>query len=139
MSGLTLGTAVALAAEAAAAAAEEGVALGVVIMDAGGNVLLAQRHEDAYLTVLQIAERKAFTAVNFRSPTHVMMERLGTLEYAVHIAQADGRLAFIKGGVPLYAEGRLIGAIAASGGSGDQDLSCVLRAAEVVGLQTTPG
>jgi glc operon protein GlcG len=120
--GLSLETATRLAAEAHRVADGLGVHVSVVLLDAGGNDLLVSRHEQAYLSSPAIARRKAFTALNFRQPTHDMAERLGSIEYAAQITLAEPRLAIIKGGVPVLADGRVVGGLGVSGGSGDQDL-----------------
>jgi uncharacterized protein GlcG (DUF336 family) len=40
------------------------------------------------------------------------------------------------GGVPLFADGRLVGAVGASGGTAGQDEECVSAAAHALGFAT---
>jgi uncharacterized protein GlcG (DUF336 family) len=102
--------------------------VGVVVLDQGGHLLCAMRHADAYFSAIPLAQAKAFTALNFRRPSHEMAERLGSIGYAVQISHADPRLAFLKGGLPLTRADRVVGAIGVSGGSADQDLDCCQHA-----------
>lgn len=85
--------------------------------------------DDAYLSVLEIARRKAFTAVNFGRPTAEMAERLGEAPYQALLSLADPRLTFLRGGVPLRAGDRVVGAIGVSGASAAEDERYALHAA----------
>ena len=118
---LTLAQAQRLAAAARAAAAAEGIAVAVVVVDAGGHVLLVERMDGAYLSAPRLGEGKAFTALNFRAPTRAMVERLPDPAYRGLIAAADPRLVLIPGGAPIVVAGELEGAIGVSGGSAEQD------------------
>lgn len=109
---------------------EQGLKVGVVVVDAAGHDIASGRHHASYLSTLEIAKGKAFTAANFRVPTHQMAERLGSIDYALQISLADRRLAFIKGGVPVQMHGEVVGAVGVSGGSADQDLEIGLRVVE---------
>jgi uncharacterized protein GlcG (DUF336 family) len=108
------------AAVAAAHALE--VAVAAIVLDSGGHFVAGQRMDGAYFSTFQIAERKAFTAVNFRTPTEAMRERLPAVDYQVLIATTDPRLTFLPGGVPVVQDGEVIGALGVSGGSGAQDI-----------------
>jgi uncharacterized protein GlcG (DUF336 family) len=120
---VTLERANGLICSAVSAAQERGVRIAAVVLDTGGNVVAAQRMDDAYLSALSIAERKAFTAVNFRASTTAMRERLSDIQYQIQISCADNRLAFLPGGFPITADdGAIVGAIGVSGGSAAQDV-----------------
>ena len=113
-------------------AARDELRVGGVVVDAGGHVVASQRMDGAYLSSLAIAERKAFTALNFRTTTAIMCERLPDRGYQAVIAAADARLAFLPGGAPLYdSAGTLIGALGISGASADQDAAISTLAAQV--------
>lgn len=136
MSELTWTSAVSMASTAVKAGAEAERNVAVVVLDATGTELAVLRHHDAYLSGPAIARAKAFTALNFRTPTAAMAERLGSIEYAMQISMADPRLAIIKGGVPLRADGVIVGAIGVSGASGDEDAEFAQRAAESAGFSS---
>jgi glc operon protein GlcG len=89
----------------------------IVVMDGGGNLLYLERMDDAPLGSLQIAQEKAHTAVIFKSPTKDFQDGLG-----------KGNLSYLKlnalpfeGGIPIMADGKVIGAIGVSGGTAAQD------------------
>jgi glc operon protein GlcG len=108
-----------------AAAGERGLRVAVVVLDAGGQLVAAQRMDGAYLTAINIAERKAFTAANFRVSTVAMRERLATVEYQLQLQVTDSRLAFLPGGEPITASAQdatVIGGLGVSGGTGAQDI-----------------
>lgn len=119
---LTLEAALRVAAAAMEAAASANRHVAVAVVDDGGHDLVIQRDHVAYLSAIPIARAKAFTAINFRQPTHEMAERLGSIDYAVQVSQADPRLAFVKGGLPIVVDDVVIGAVGVSGATADEDL-----------------
>jgi uncharacterized protein GlcG (DUF336 family) len=46
----------------------------------------------------------------------------------------DERIVVYAGGIPLLADGKLVGGLGASGGAADEDEACVVAAAQAVGL-----
>lgn len=91
----------------------------IAVVDAGGHLLALQRMDGALLASLESAQVKARTAVFFGAPTRFLPgdkpftpALLGAVSYPV---------AMVPGGVPIRAEGRIIGAIGVGGGSSDQD------------------
>lgn len=133
MQRLQLADALRLAEVARAAAEADGRAVGVVVVDATGNAVLEQRMDGAYLSVLKIARGKAFTALNFGRPTAEMAERLGDASYQALLSLADGRLTFLRGGIPLRIHDVIVGAIGISGASAHEDETYAQRAAEALG------
>lgn len=113
------GRAAALVAAAVGAAEEMGARVGVVVLDERGEVVALGRMDGAYRTATTLAEKKAFTALNFGVPSAVMVERIQPEARQAVIALADPRLTFLGGGVPF--EG---GAIGVSGGTTEQDIAC---------------
>lgn len=108
-----------------------GARVGVVVMDASGTVIVSRRQSDSFPSALRFAHGKAYTAANFGRDSHVMAERLGDVSMAVHVAQAEPRLLFGRGGCVIGNErGELVGAIGVSGASADQDLECARVAVE---------
>jgi len=93
--------------------------LNVAVVDSGGNLVAFQRMDGAQLASIQIAEHKARTAVQFRRETKVFekgIQQSGSL----YVMTLDGVIGS-RGGMPLIADGRVIGAIGCSGGTGSQD------------------
>ncbi len=50
----------------------------------------------------------------------------------------DSRVVVYAGGVPLFVEGQLVGAVGASGGTAEEDEACVTAAAASLGFAISP-
>jgi glc operon protein GlcG len=102
--------------------------LNVAVVDSGGNLVAFQRMDGAQLASIQISEHKARTAVNFRRETKAFENGI-QLNNQTYILTLDGVIAS-RGGIPLVAGGKIIGAIGCSGGTGSQDeVACKAGAA----------
>ena len=113
---LSAGKMIAAAAEAEALKNKWNVV--IAILDEGGNLLYLQRMDETQIASVDVAIAKAKSAVGFKRPTKVFEDMV-----------AGGRTAVLKlplampieGGVPLMADGRVIGAIGVSGVTSQQD------------------
>ncbi|WP_423368428.1 GlcG/HbpS family heme-binding protein [Burkholderia sp. LMG 32019] len=95
--------------------------IAVAIVDAGANLLAFVRTDDCFLGAIDLAQRKALTAVRFRISTGALgaMSGDGPLRGIEH---SHGGLVTFGGGEPLVDDsGRCVGAIGVSGGSVDED------------------
>ncbi|MBZ5790995.1 heme-binding protein [Burkholderia contaminans] len=95
--------------------------IAVAIVDAGANLLAFVRTDDCFLGAIDLAQRKALTAVRFRVSTGALgtMSGDGPLRGIEH---SHGGLVTFGGGEPLVdGSGRCVGAIGVSGGSVDED------------------
>ena len=107
---------IALAAEAEATIHNWPVVIAIV--DAGGHLIYLQRDDGAQLGSVEVATGKAKTAALFRRPTKDWEERL-----------AEGRLGYLsgpnrtmlEGGLPIVADGAVIGAVGVSGVKSSED------------------
>lgn len=90
----------------------------VVIVDDEGLPILTERVGDAQPGSYDVALKKARTAALFRRPTK-FFEDLFKGGTTVH-ATVESVIA-LEGGVPLVADGKVIGAIGVSGGTSVQD------------------
>ena len=90
----------------------------IAIVDHGGFLIYFERMDNTQLGSVEIAIEKARSAALFRRPSKVFED-----------AVAGGRNAILalhgavplEGGVPIISGGKLVGAIGASGGTGQQD------------------
>ena len=89
------------------------------VVDSGANLVSFKRMDGAQLASISIAQHKARTAAKFRRETKVFENgiQLNNFEY---LTTMDDMIAS-RGGIPLVAGGKLIGAIGCSGGTGSQD------------------
>jgi glc operon protein GlcG len=103
------------AAEAAAAARNQRLA--IAILDDGGHPMGVLRMDGSTVTNLDMALAKARTSALSGRPSKFWADRLN-----------DGRLLMLsmpvmpaQGGLPILVMGECLGAIATSGGSGDEE------------------
>jgi len=106
-------------AAAAAEAKKRGWAMDIAVVGGPGYLIAFLRMDNAQIASISIAEHKARAAAKYRRPTKVFEEAVqkAGLNYLLTL---DDIIAS-RGGIPLIENGRLIGAIGCSGGTGSQD------------------
>ncbi len=125
---LTLGLAKRLVAAAEAEAKKRGATVVIAVVDDGGQLILLERLDDTQVASVEVAIGKARTAAIFRRPSKVFEDQV-----------KDGRVAALalpgatplQGGIPIALEGKVIGAIGASGNSPQEDEEIALAGAAV--------
>lgn len=125
---LTLADAKAIAAAAEAEAKKNEWRVTIAVLDEGGNLLYLQRGDEAPPGSIVVSQEKARTAFLFKRPTKGIEE-----------AVAGGRLVMmslpgatpIEGGLPLFNQGSIIGAIGVSGVQSPQDAQVAYAGAAV--------
>lgn len=86
--------------------------------------------DGAQLASIPIAEHKARTAARSRRPTKAFEDGVQRSGFN-YVLSLDDVIAS-RGGIPLIEDGRLIGAIGCSGGTGSQDeVVCTAGAATI--------
>jgi glc operon protein GlcG len=115
---------------AQAEAEKRGWPLDIAVVDSGANLVAFERMDGAQLASIAIAEHKARSAASFRRPTRVFEEAVQKADFK-YVLTLDGVIAS-RGGFPLLEDGKLIGAIGCSGGTGSQDeVVCAAGAAAI--------
>ena len=69
---------------------------------------------------IEIAQHKAKAAAMFRRPTKVFEDRVASGGAGIAALSLDGVIAS-EGGIPIMKDGKVIGALGCSGGTGAQD------------------
>jgi len=111
-------------------AQNRGWALNVAVVDSGANLVAFSRMDGALLGSIAISQHKARTAVKFRRPTKAFEEGIQKNDYKYQLTLDD--VIASRGGIPLVEDGKLIGAIGCSGGTGSQDeAACMVGAATI--------
>ncbi|HZL26452.1 MAG TPA: heme-binding protein [Acidobacteriaceae bacterium] len=108
---------------AATAEAEKiGQPMNIAVVDEGGNLLAFERMANAWLGSIDIAIKKAWTSRAFDIETKALGEnsQSGDQFFGIH-ASNGGKVMIFAGGVPLKQDGKVIGGLGISGGSGKQD------------------
>lgn len=109
--------------EGAARRAEAiGIPMCIAVTDESGQLIAFERMDGGKVTSITIAIDKAFTAAAARKATHEYGEASQPGAPAYGIASAiGGRLMVVAGGLPVTAEGAVVGGIGVSSGSPAQD------------------
>jgi len=115
---LNLAVAKELAAAAEAHARANNWNMVIAILDDGANLLYLERMDGAQIGSIEVAERKAESAVKFRRPSKVFGDAVAGGRTAV--VTLPGALPF-EGGLPIIHDGEVIGAIGVSGAAANQD------------------
>jgi uncharacterized protein GlcG (DUF336 family) len=115
---LPLGYAKEIVAAAEAEAARRGATVVIAVVDDGGHLIALHRLDDTQVASVEVGIGKARTAAIFRRPSKVFEDQI-----------RDGRVASLalpgatplQGGLPIIANGKVIGAIGVSGNTPQED------------------
>ena len=115
-------------------AAARSLRLAMSVADPGGHVVASQRMDGAPLGAMALAVGKAYTAVLWGTRTGDLMESTqpGGPDWGFN--STDPRVVVYAGGLPLVADGFLVGGVGASGGSAEDDEACVTAAVRAAGF-----
>ncbi|ABW33115.1 GlcG/HbpS family heme-binding protein [Acaryochloris marina] len=118
--------------EAAEKKAEEiGQPMNIAVADSGGNLVSHVRMDGAWIGSIDISIKKAYTSRAFDISTKDLAEYSQSEGqfFGIH-ASNGGKIMIFAGGIPLVQDGRVVGAIGVSGGSGEQDHAVAEAGAE---------
>jgi uncharacterized protein GlcG (DUF336 family) len=76
--------------------------------------------QDTQLGSVEVAIEKAKSAALFRRPTKSFQDTLAAGGAGLRLLGLTGAIP-VEGGIPIIVDGKLVGAVGASGGSSDQD------------------
>ena len=113
-----------MAKKAAAAAAVEAkkinTFMAITVVSPSGDLVYFEKMDNTQFASINISIHKAKAAATFRRPTLVFEERVTAGGVGLTVMTLDGVIAS-PGGNPIIVDGKLIGAIGVSGGTGAQD------------------
>jgi glc operon protein GlcG len=107
---------------------QKGLAV-IVVMDDGGHLIYLERMDDAPLGSIDVAIGKARSVVMYQRPTEVFQKMME--EGHTNVLGISGLVPW-GGGVPVMWQGHMIGAIAVSGMSPEQDAAAASLAANAI-------
>lgn len=109
------------AADAALAdATKRGWPMCIAVVSPSGDLVYFVKMDDCQYASITIAQHKAKAAATFRRATVNFERLLGRGPFFSYLATLDGVIAS-RGGNPIVVNGKIIGAIGVSGGTGSQD------------------
>lgn len=105
----------------------------IAVTDDGGHLLAFCRMDGAKVLSIDSSIAKARTAASSRI-------RTGDIHAEVEVKLAlatDNKLTNLKGGVPIFIDGQVVGAIGVGSGTGDQDREVAMAGVEALGGKTS--
>jgi glc operon protein GlcG len=94
--------------------------MAIAIVGTGGYLVYFERMQDTQTGSVDLAIEKARTAALFRRPTKLFQDSVAAGGEGLRLLRLTGAIP-IDGGVPIIIDGKVIGAVGVSGGSGDED------------------
>ena len=122
-----------IATEAAIAHAKEnGYSISVAVVDHGARLIAFLRDDGTFFPSGDIAIDKAKTAAGFGVASGDLYEVVKGGDAVLRGLTSRPGAALFGGGVPIFLDGFVIGAIGVSGGTEDQDVECAKAGAAAV-------
>jgi uncharacterized protein GlcG (DUF336 family) len=115
--------------------------LTVVVLDAGGHVVVQKREDGSGILRAEIARGKAYAALGMGVGSRILRDRLKErIAFQAAVAAAsDGSFVPVPGGVLiLNATGAVIGAVGVSGDASDRDEHAACEGIKAAGLASHP-
>ena len=111
----------------------------VAVADSHGELIAFARMDGAPISSIRVAANKAWTAARERKPTKEIGEKVRHPEKGHDIAYyGDPRFVGWGGGIPLWKDGVVAGAVAVSGLSSGEDIELAALALELIGARARP-
>ncbi|WP_284416792.1 MULTISPECIES: heme-binding protein [unclassified Bradyrhizobium] len=92
----------------------------ISVVNPSGDLVYFEKQDNCQYASIGLSQHKARTAARYRRPTLVFETLLGKGAYFAYLATLDDVIAS-RGGNLLIVDGKIIGAVGVSGGSGAQD------------------
>jgi glc operon protein GlcG len=110
----------------------------VAVADSHGELIAFARMDGAPISSIRIAANKAWTAARERKPTKEIGEKVRHPEKGHDIAYyGDPRFVGWGGGIPIWKDGVVAGAVAVSGLSSREDVELATLALDMLSAQKT--
>jgi glc operon protein GlcG len=108
------------AAAAVAEAAKHGWPMCITVVDPHGELVYFERMDDCQYGSIAISQHKARAAARYRRPTLVFERLVAKGPHFAYLTTLDDVIAS-RGGNPIVVDGKIVGALGVSGGTGAQD------------------
>jgi uncharacterized protein GlcG (DUF336 family) len=121
---LTLTEAKEILSAAEAKAESLGIAYNIAVVDAGGHLLAFSRQDGALIGSIDLAIDKASTARIFEKETSYLARIAQSGKPLFGIQESNsGKVVIFGGGIPITFDGEIVGAVGASAGTVEQDIT----------------
>jgi uncharacterized protein GlcG (DUF336 family) len=109
---------------------KRGWAMNIAVVDPNGDLIAFERMDGAQLASVTIAQHKARVAARYRRPTRAFED--GVQKAGMNYLLTLDDVIASRGGIPLVEDGKIIGAVGCSGGTGSQDEAICTAAASTI-------
>jgi glc operon protein GlcG len=110
-----------VAAAAVAEATKRNWPMCISVVDTSGELVYFERMNDCQYASVTISQHKARAAARYRRPTVVFERLMGKGPFFSYLPTLGDAFIGSRGGNPIVVDGKIIGAIGVSGGTGSQD------------------
>src|SRR3954466_7294228 len=111
------------AAAALAEAAKNHWTMAVAIVDPNGTLIYYEKSDNTQLGSAKVCINKARSAALYKRPSKAFQDSLTQGGAGMRVLGLEGAVP-VEGGIPLIADGKIVGAIGVSGDSSEHDGQC---------------
>ena len=115
-------------AAAEAEARAKGWPMAIAIVDTAGQLVLFQRFDNTQSGSILVSQDKAVSAAMFRRPTKAFQDAVAGGGAGLRFIGLRNA-SMVEGGLPIYIEGKIVGAIGVSGVLSNQDAEVAIAGA----------
>jgi glc operon protein GlcG len=119
------------AAAALAEARKNNWLMAVAVVDPSGDLVYYEKMDNTQLGSAKVSVDKARSAALFKRPTKAFQDALAGGGAGMRVLGLEGAVP-VEGGVPLMADGKIIGAIGLSGDLSEHDAQCARAGADAI-------
>jgi glc operon protein GlcG len=101
-------------------ARKQNLPMAIAVVDTAGQLVAFERMDNTQFGSIAVSQDKAVSAAIYRRATKVFQDAVAGGGAGLRVLTLRGANA-VEGGIPLTADGKIIGAIGVSGGSAEQD------------------
>ena len=116
---------------ALAEAAKNHWTMAVAVVDPNGTLIYYEKMDNTQLGSADVAVAKARSAALFKRPTKAFQDALASGGAGLRVMALEGAVP-VEGGLPLLADGKIVGAIGLSGDTSEHDGQCAQAGASTV-------
>jgi glc operon protein GlcG len=95
--------------------------MAVAVTDTAGNLVYFERMDNTQTGSINVALGKSRSAALFRRPTKVFQDLVAKGSEFTYLLGLEGAVV-VQGGIPIIMDGKVVGGLGVSGGSGAQDV-----------------
>lgn len=106
---------------ALAEAGQRGWPMCISVVNTSGELVFFQKMDECQYASINISQHKARAAARYRRPTVVFERLMGKGPFFSYLPTLGDDFIGSRGGNPLIVNGKIVGAIGVSGGTGAQD------------------